>query len=67
MIKITIPYHLRNLAKVEGDLEIEVGETATIGPVMIGSPASFVSAASATSCQNSRFILGGSPASGRTW
>ena len=34
MIKVTIPYHLRNLARVEGDLEIEVGEPATIGAVI---------------------------------
>jgi hypothetical protein len=34
MIVITLPYHLRNLAKVEGDVHLEVEGPATIASVL---------------------------------
>ena len=34
MIRVVLPYHLRNLAKIDGDVEIEVGEQATLGSVL---------------------------------
>ena len=33
-IKVVLPYHLRNLARVEGEVEIEVEEPITIGSVL---------------------------------
>ena len=34
MIVVTIPYHLRNLAGVEGDVQLDVQEPATIRSVL---------------------------------
>ncbi len=34
MITVTLPYHLRNLAKVEGDVQVEVEGPATIRSVL---------------------------------
>lgn len=34
MIRIVLPYHLRNLAHLEGDAEIEVEGTVTLGAVL---------------------------------
>src|SRR6266478_4767529 len=34
MIRVVLPFHLRNLARVEGDVQIEVGPTATLGAVL---------------------------------
>jgi hypothetical protein len=33
-IKVVLPYHLRNLARVEGDVELEVEEPVTIGAAL---------------------------------
>ena len=33
-IKVVLPYHLRNLARVEGEVEVEVGMPITIGSVL---------------------------------
>jgi len=34
MIRVVLPYHLRTLARVEGDVEIEVESPATLGSVL---------------------------------
>ena len=34
MIRIVLPYHLRNLARVEGEVEIDMAEPVTIGAVL---------------------------------
>ena len=34
MIRVTLPYHLRTLAGVDGDVDIEVGEPATIASLL---------------------------------
>jgi hypothetical protein len=34
MIKVTLPYHLRNLAGIEGDVELELEDAPTIGSVI---------------------------------
>jgi hypothetical protein len=34
MIRVALPYHLRNLARVEGELQLEVGASPTIGSVL---------------------------------
>ena len=34
MIKVTLPYHLRNLAGIEGDVELELQGAPTIGSVI---------------------------------
>jgi hypothetical protein len=34
MIRVVLPYHLRTLARVDGDVEIEVGSPATLGSVL---------------------------------
>jgi hypothetical protein len=34
MIRVVLPYHLRNLARVEGELQLEVENPATIGAVL---------------------------------
>ncbi|CAN5524982.1 MoaD/ThiS family protein [soil metagenome] len=35
MIRVVLPYHLRNLARVEGELTLDLGETApTLGQVL---------------------------------
>ena len=34
MIRVVLPFHLRNLARVDGEVELEVGSPATIGAVL---------------------------------
>ena len=34
MIRVVLPYHLRNLARVDGEVELEVGEPATLKSVL---------------------------------
>jgi len=34
MIRVVIPYHLRTLAKVEGELNLELAGAATLGSVL---------------------------------
>jgi sulfur-carrier protein len=34
MIRVVLPYHLRNLARVEGEVQIEAGSPATLGSVL---------------------------------
>jgi sulfur-carrier protein len=34
MIRVVLPFHLRNLARVEGDVQLEVGPAATLGAVL---------------------------------
>src|SRR5213075_1324530 len=34
MIRVALPYHLRNLARVESEVEIEVAEPVTVGSVL---------------------------------
>ena len=34
MIRVVLPYHLRNLARVEGEVQLEVREPATIRSVL---------------------------------
>lgn len=34
MIRVQLPYHLRNLARVEGDVQIEVDEPVTLRAVL---------------------------------
>lgn len=34
MIRVLLPYHLRTLARVEGEVQIEAGNAATIGSVL---------------------------------
>lgn len=34
MIRITLPYHLRTLAKVDGEVQIEVDEPITLGSAL---------------------------------
>jgi sulfur-carrier protein len=34
MIKVTLPYHLRNLAGIDGDVDLDVQGPATIGDVI---------------------------------
>jgi hypothetical protein len=34
MIRVILPYHLRNLAKIEGELRIELPTPATIGSLL---------------------------------
>jgi molybdopterin synthase sulfur carrier subunit len=33
-IRVMLPYHLRNLARVEGEVQIEVGGPVTLGSVL---------------------------------
>jgi len=33
-IRVVLPYHLRNLARVEGEVELEVHEPVTLGAVL---------------------------------
>jgi sulfur-carrier protein len=41
MIQVVIPYHLRNLARVTGDVELEVEGPVTIGTVLDALEARF--------------------------
>jgi len=34
MIRVVLPFHLRNLARVNGDVQLEVAGTVTIGAVL---------------------------------
>ena len=34
MIRVVLPYHLRNLARVEGEVQLEVGGTVTLRSVL---------------------------------
>jgi molybdopterin synthase sulfur carrier subunit len=34
MIRVVLPFHLRNLAKVEGDVQLELASPVTIGAVV---------------------------------
>ena len=34
MIRVVLPYHLRNLARVEGEVQLEVAGTPTLGAVL---------------------------------
>jgi hypothetical protein len=34
MIRVALPYHLRNLARVDGEVQVEVGTPATIRAVL---------------------------------
>ena len=34
MIRVVLPYHLRNLARVDGEVPLEVGEPATLRSVL---------------------------------
>ena len=34
MIRIVLPYHLRNLARVDGEVELEVADPVTIGSAL---------------------------------
>ena len=34
MIRVALPFHLRNLARVEGEVELELAGPATIGAVL---------------------------------
>ncbi len=34
MIRVTLPYHLRNLARIEGEITLDLGADATIAQVL---------------------------------
>lgn len=34
MIRVVLPFHLRNLARVDGELQLEVGNLVTLGAVL---------------------------------
>ena len=34
MIRVVLPFHLRNLARVNGDVELEIADPVTIGAVL---------------------------------
>jgi hypothetical protein len=41
MIRVVLPYHLRNLARVDGEVLLEAGERATIGSALDALEARF--------------------------
>ena len=41
MIRVLLPFHLRNLARVEGEVQLEVESPATIGSVLDALEARF--------------------------
>jgi hypothetical protein len=41
MIRVVLPYHLRNLARVDGEVELEVGGPVTMGSVLDAIEARF--------------------------
>ena len=41
MIRVVLPYHLRNLARVDGEVELEVGEPVTLQTVLDALEASY--------------------------
>ena len=34
MIRVVLPFHLRNLARVDGEVQLEVGRPVTVGKVL---------------------------------
>jgi molybdopterin synthase sulfur carrier subunit len=40
-MRVVLPYHLRNLARIEGELELEVPNPATVGGVLDALEARF--------------------------
>jgi hypothetical protein len=34
MIRVVLPYHLRNLARVDGEVQVEAGSSPTIGTLL---------------------------------
>lgn len=34
MIRVVLPFHLRNLARVDGEVQLEVGSPVTVGKVL---------------------------------
>jgi hypothetical protein len=41
MIRVVLPYHLRTLARVDGEVELEVGKPATLRSVLDALEASY--------------------------
>jgi hypothetical protein len=41
MIRVTLPFHLRKLARVDGDVDLEVASPVTIGSVLDALEASY--------------------------
>ena len=41
MIRVVLPFHLRNLARVNGDVELEIAGPVTIGSVLDALEARF--------------------------
>lgn len=41
MIRVTLPYHLRNLARVDGEVQLQVDGPATVGSVLDALEAKF--------------------------
>ena len=41
MIRVVLPYHLRNLARVDGEVQLEVAAPATLGSVLDALEASY--------------------------
>ena len=41
MIRVALPYHLRNLARVDGEVQLEVADPVTIGAVLDALEARF--------------------------
>ena len=41
MIRVALPYHLRNLARIEGEVQLEVASPVTIGAVLDAIEARF--------------------------
>ena len=33
-MRVVLPYHLRNLARIEGEVQLEVGSPVTVGSVL---------------------------------
>ena len=41
MIRVVLPFHLRNLARVDGEVQLEVGNPATLGALLDALEASY--------------------------
>jgi len=41
MIRVVLPYHLRNLARVQGEVQLEVGNPVTLGSALDALEARF--------------------------
>ncbi len=41
MIRVVLPFHLRNLARVDGEVQLEVGNPATLGSLLDALEASY--------------------------